>query len=231
MAVRSFQLTDARVEARDDDTAALAFSGYASVFDALSEDLGGFRERFAAEAFNRTLAHAADVRFLVNHDPGQVLARTTAGTLRLSTDEHGLRTVADMAPVSYARDLRVLLERGDVDQMSIGFRAVDDTWEHDEDGALIRTVREAQLFDVSTVAFPAYTQTSAEARSLIGRLEQLTDTPDVDADAVRSAIEQLGGQANADDRNVENMGRPHVAARSRRLDLIVDAFTGEPVKF
>jgi HK97 family phage prohead protease len=61
--------------------------GHAAVFNVLSEDLGGFRERIASGAFSGVLSD--DVRLLVDHKPPP-LARTKAGTLRLSEDERGL---------------------------------------------------------------------------------------------------------------------------------------------
>ena len=60
--------------------------GHAVVFNSLSEDLGGFREIIKPEAVDRTLREAVDVRALVNHDAGQVIGRTRAGTLTLRKD-------------------------------------------------------------------------------------------------------------------------------------------------
>jgi HK97 family phage prohead protease len=178
------------IETRDNDDGGFTFEGHAAVFDELSENLGGFREKIERGAFRKVLKSDPDVRFLINHNADLVLARTHAGTLKLSEDTKGLKVVADVAPVSYAHDLRVLLDRGDVSQMSFAFRVADDEWEENDDGVLIRTVREySRLSDVSAVTYPAYPQTDASVRSIAG-VEVLRDG-EVDADAVREVAWKL----------------------------------------
>ena len=141
----------------------IPFMGHAAVFSKRANIGDFFIEQFAPGAFTKTISEA-DVRMLINHDPNLVLARSKAGTLRLSEDRKGLLTDADMAPTTYGLDLAVSLERGDVSQMSIMFRATRDEW--DETGKIpVRTVHEAQLFDVSPVTFPAYDATDAALRS------------------------------------------------------------------
>ena len=70
--------------------------GYAIVFNRMSLDLGGFRERIVPEAVNRTLDEALDVRALVDHDTSKIIGRTRAGTLRIQKDGHGLRVEIDL---------------------------------------------------------------------------------------------------------------------------------------
>lgn len=153
--------------------------GYAAVFNSFSEDLGFFVERIAESAFDKDLANGSDVRALNNHDTGQILGRRSAGTLRLSKDSVGLAVEIDIPDVSYGRDLRVSMARGDVTQMSFGFlvRENGDTFEKhifdknkpDEWGYL-RTLLDVELIEVSTVGFPAYRATSAYLRSGFQRL-------------------------------------------------------------
>lgn len=146
--------------------------GYASVFDSLSENLGGFREKIDRSAFRRTLEdEAADVRALVNHDTAMVLGRRANGTLKLFTDDRGLKVGIAVPDTSYGRDLLELVRRGDVSQMSFGFVVAPngDHWTT-RDGERIRTVTDLQLVEVSVVAIPAYTDTSIALRSRDGWL-------------------------------------------------------------
>jgi len=143
--------------------------GHAAVFNDLSENLGGFRERIEPGAFANVLKGRPDTRALFNHDPNLVLARTTNGTLSLVEDETGLYYEADVAPTTYGNDLRALLERGDVSQSSFAFRVASggDRWEEDEDtGGLIRIIENfSALYDVSPVTYPAYPTTDAGTRT------------------------------------------------------------------
>ncbi len=157
-------LGDVEVRAKSDG--GFTFVGMAAVFDQLSGDLGGFREMIKRGAFKPVLEN--DVRFLFNHNPDHVLARTTSGTLSLEERPGGLHSEADVAPTSIANDVRILLERGDVSGMSFGFRVAEDSWFDDpESGEVIRTIHKfEQLFDVSVVTFPAYPQTDAAVRAI-----------------------------------------------------------------
>jgi HK97 family phage prohead protease len=101
---------------------------------------------------------------LINHDPNLVLARNTAGTLRLAEDKIGLAVDADMAPTSYGLDLAISLERADVTQMSFAFGMVTYEWTVAEDGADWLRHREVTLSDVAPVTYPAYIETDAALR-------------------------------------------------------------------
>lgn len=156
---RAFPFTETRVV--DGDKPKIV--GYAAVFDQLSEPLWGFREIVRRGAFAKTIKEA-DVRALWNHDTNHVLGRIKSGTLRLKEDEKGLAIEIDPPNTQWARDLMESIRRGDVDQMSFGFRTVSDRWQS-ENGATIRELLEVDLFDVSPVTFPAYPQTSVGVRS------------------------------------------------------------------
>ena len=139
--------------------------GYAAVFNSLSEDLGGFREVIRRGAFTHTIAQGADVRFLINHD-GMPLARTKSGTLRLAEDDRGLRIDATLDPTDPdVQRLIPKMRRGDLSQMSFGFRTQKDAWRQ-EGADQIRELHAVDLFDVSAVTYPAYQATDVALRSL-----------------------------------------------------------------
>jgi len=152
------------VELREEGNTMTAI-GYASVFNRLSQNLGGFVERVAQGTFAKTIQEA-DVRALFNHDADQVLGRSKSGTLRMQEDEKGLRYEIDLPNTQLGRDLAALLERGDISGSSFGFTTISDEWGETEDGYPLRTLTEVKLRDVSPVTFPAYTSSEASLRSL-----------------------------------------------------------------
>jgi HK97 family phage prohead protease len=160
------------VEVRADATGdEIRVNGHAAVWDKpawIGPPKFGFSERFQPGAFKESINGGADVRYLFNHNPDAVLARTKSGTLRLGEDASGLTVDADLAPTSIGRDLAILMSRGDVNQMSVGMQVLEDRWEEasGNDGNLYeqRTIIRAKLFDVSAVTYPAYEDTDAGLR-------------------------------------------------------------------
>jgi HK97 family phage major capsid protein/HK97 family phage prohead protease len=143
--------------------------GYAAVFDSMSKNLGGFREKISRGAFSRSISERADVRALLNHDPNVVLARTKSGTLKLSEDSTGLRCEILLPDTQTGKDLYSSVQRGDISEMSFGFRvpAGGDTWERVQ-GESIRTLTDVDLHDVSICTYPAYASTTISARQIRG---------------------------------------------------------------
>ena len=174
--IRTFPLSELRVEG-DKKPKIL---GYASVFNQKSHDLGGFREIVKPGAFAKTISES-DIRALFNHDPNYVLGRKKTGTLELAEDEHGLRISINPPETTWAKDLLTSIRRGDIDQMSFGFKTIKDEWEK-RDGENIRSLAEVRLFDISPVTFPAYPQTSVEARSKLESIAKETPPEPVNKD-------------------------------------------------
>lgn len=148
----------------DGDTSATTLTGYAAVFDQLSLVLYSmFREKITRGAFVGSLGD--DIRALWNHDTNLPLGRTRANTLRLAEDAHGLRVEIDPPDTQAGRDAVASIRRGDVDQMSFAFDVLEESWDQDEAGALVRTLTKVKLHEVSPVVFPAYPQTIVAARA------------------------------------------------------------------
>lgn len=183
---RVYTLADVEIrEAEDGEPPVI--QGYAAVYNAKSEDLGGFREIIRPGFFKPVLND--DVRALFNHDSNYVLGRNTAGTLGLTETERGLQVTVVPPDTVWANDLLVSMRRGDVNQMSFGFRVGQENWQRDdEDYPLRELITADRLFDVSVVTYPAYPQTSAEARAIaleMGSESQAAGLPDVDAETRR----------------------------------------------
>lgn len=143
------------------------FRGYAALFNNLSEDFGGWREKIAPGFFDSVLA--SDVRVLKNHDPHYILGRTLAGTAKIGVDEKGLWYEYTDPDTTYSRDLAISIERNDLTQSSFAFSVGHngDKWERQKEGSYIRTLISAgDLYDVSPVTYSAYRDTSVGERSL-----------------------------------------------------------------
>jgi len=133
--------------------------GTAIRFGALSSDLGGFVETFRPGS----VRFADDLKILNGHDARQVLGAVRSGTARVWQDAGGVHFEVTPPATSYARDLAVLLERGDVGACSFAFVARDDTWHYSEElGTVVRTVLDAEVLELSVTALPAYPSTVAE---------------------------------------------------------------------
>lgn len=145
---------------------AVSLHGYGAVFDKPSLDLGGFIEYIERGAFTEAIK-TSDVRCLLNHDYNHLLGRSTAATLELREDSHGLKFVChllDFDPLSYSVARRI--DRRDVSGCSFSFSDVTDRWElarrpGDTDKRFITRI--GKLYDVGPVVYPAYPQTTVAA--------------------------------------------------------------------
>jgi HK97 family phage prohead protease len=153
----------------------MTFTGYASVFNSPSQDLGGFVEYVAPGAFKRSLQSRNEVKLLWNHDSGEPLASLRGGSMQLVEDERGLKVTAQLPNTTRGRDIAELLRTKVIDSMSFGFNVIKDNWSRD---GQTRTLESVRLFEVSIVSFPAYESTTAQVRS------QPTINPDQLADAL-----------------------------------------------
>lgn len=189
----------------DDDT--VTFDGVASVVDTpyvVRDMFGEFNETVTKGAFKKTLKEKDDVRLLVNHT-GVPIARTKSKTLTLTADPD-LRAIAKLdAANPTVQEIRSAMGRGDLDQMSIGFRVTRQEWNEDYTE---RTIREVQLFDVSVVTFPASPTTTASVRALDEAIKTLTDGQEHDPDMVRRAIAVLESLLPAEEREEEPTPSP-----------------------
>jgi len=159
----------------------MTITGYASVYGD-EYDLGYFTERVAPGAFEGRLDD--DVRLLINHE-GMPLARTTNGTLELTTDGRGLFYRAQLADTQEGRDLYKLIQRGDITQSSFAFTIDDDEWTADRK---LRTIkRVGRLYDVSPVTYPASPTTTVQARAMAAGM--LSDEAEQRAEQVQVTVQ------------------------------------------
>lgn len=126
-------------------------------------------EQIAAGAFVDSLK-TREVVGLWSHDTSQVLGNTKSGTLRVFDGAKDLRFELDIPNTTAGNDAWELIQRGDVDGVSFGMRVTKDKWssEKREDNKRIykRLILNAELYEISPVAFPAYPANEVTARSL-----------------------------------------------------------------
>lgn len=133
-------------------------AGYVVLFDRLSVNLGGFRERIARGAFDQSLQAVKNrehsITLQTEHDTRNLLGRAGVN-LELVPDEHGLRFVVRLPNTTLARDTMELVRTGILSGVSFGFSEPLDSWDRSGKEA-IRTVKRLRLHEVSLVAHPAY---------------------------------------------------------------------------
>jgi len=137
------------------------------------------KEQFAPGAFRHSVETDQEVHLLVGHSFDRPLASRGAGTLLLDDTPEALvfnaTIAAEMMQVSYVSDVLASLSAGLIVGISPGFRippqqtvpnAEEVTEEDPSEGrAMIRTIFEAILFELSLVSRPAYSETEIEARN------------------------------------------------------------------
>ena len=140
--------------------------GYFAVFNQQTELYRNAFEEIAQGAFDNSLKNN-DIRCLFNHDTAKVLGRTGNNTLELRVDSHGLWGRVQVNPNDKeANDIYARVQRGDISGCSFGFNPINEEKEFRDDGAIKWRVLEADTLEVSIVTFPAYPQTSIQARKV-----------------------------------------------------------------
>ena len=200
---RYLQSAELRVEENDEGGAA-TIGGYAVLYNERSQLLWDFYEEIARGAFGGSLS--GDVRALWQHNADQVLGRTRAGTLAIWDDERGVAFRLTPPETTLGRDAVESIRRGDIDQMSFGFTVSADDWTTTDDGAPLRTVRSAELIEISPVTWAAYPQTEVGVRAI----EIYGDQP-----MIPDNLRAQGSGDNSDD----TQARARWAYRNRQIHL------------
>ena len=169
----------------------LEFEGYALPFNKWSEPIpggarGSFREAFREGSLDRTLARNPDIVLSTQHSLVSLpLARTSAGTMTLTTDSYGLLAKGSLPDNELGRPVRDSIRRKDIRGMSIRFRIPSRAGEKWSSNYSEREVLDAQLGqELSFVTFPAYADTTAAVR-------QLAEMAELEPDALAEAFDVL----------------------------------------
>ena len=143
--------------------------GVAVVFEQWSEDLGGFREKIARGALDGVIERS-DVFALLDHDRRKgILGRCKYGdqrSLNLDVQDDGLHFALNLPNTPVGEETRSGLERGEIDGSSFAFTVLEDQWERVGDEYQRTITKIDELYDVSPVYSPAYSQTTCDLRGL-----------------------------------------------------------------
>lgn len=167
------------------------FTGYASIWNSASAGLP-FEEKIAPNAFKRSLARASAgqkiIAFLFGHDETRALATTASGRLLLTEDETGLRVEAKLDPADpdAAKVISMLTHESAAAGMSFGFQKVQDAWEGNN-----RTIKEANLFEVSILAAGGQTPAYPATVGLTAIRQVTAPKIGVDAEALLATLESV----------------------------------------
>lgn len=153
-----------QTRADNNETDEMKIEGYFVVFNSETELYDGMYEEISDKAFQNI--DLSDIRALADHDTAKVLGRTKSNTLSLTVDDKGLYgEITINKNDTEAVNLYERVKRGDIDQCSFGFNILNEQMEQRSDGTTKWTITEIELFEVSVVTFPAYSDTAVEARS------------------------------------------------------------------
>jgi HK97 family phage prohead protease len=205
----------------------MSFTGYASVFNSPSEDLGGFVEYVAPGAFKRSLQSRNEVKLLWNHDSGEPLASLRGGTMQLIEDSRGLKVTAQLPNTTRGRDIAELLRTKVIDSMSFGFNVIKDSW---STNGQTRTLESVRLFEVSIVSFPAYGATTAQVRSnptinpdqladALLKLESGEELDEANANLITDVVNKLKAQPEIEE--VIDNGLDLLDLKKKQFDLLL----------
>ncbi len=165
--MKEVRITEIRAaEPTADGANTLILSGRPILYDTPTSinDVGGsYTEIIQRGALDG--ADLSDVRLLYNHDLGKVPLARSPKTMQLGTDERGLTFTAELPDTAAAKEVYEAVKRGDLSGMSFAFTVPEGGDSYDA-ATNTRTIRQiAKVYECSVVPYPAYPQTSIEARS------------------------------------------------------------------
>lgn len=151
---REYRTLNLEVEKREEGEPSYIVRGYASTFQPYvlwtTEEGIDIKEVIDPDAFKE--ADLSDVVFRVDHE-GAVYARSSAGTLEIGVDDHGLYDKADLSKTARARALFEDIAAGNYPKQSFAFSVAEDSYDKTTHTRTIRKI--AKVYDVSPVSFPA----------------------------------------------------------------------------
>ena len=214
---KELRIFDFEIRAEQDEQRGSILTGRPVVFGQRT-NLGWYDEIIEASALDGT--DLKDVRLLVNHNTDMIpLARSRNNTENspmqlIPVPDVGMdfRASIDTENNADAKSLYSAVGRGDISGMSFMFTVDKDSWDDPEGDHPTRHILSiGRIMEVSAVTFPAYAQTSIQARGLSEALESAKGSLESERAAIRrEALERkrietraraLAGGKNDESRN------------------------------
>lgn len=180
--MKETRIAEIRANSQDENEA-LIIEGRAIVYDqitTINDPVGSYKEVIKRGALDG--ADLSDVRLLFNHDLNRVPLARTPKTMSLSVDPVGLTVRATLPETESAREVYQSVKRGDLSGMSFAFKVPEGGDEYDPKTNTRTITKIEKVYECSVVPFPAYIQTSVEARSVmtesqkrLGQLQKLKE--------------------------------------------------------
>lgn len=163
---RTYQMTySLRAESSEDGKKTL--EGYFIVFNSETELYPSYYEKVEREAVLESVNNG-EIVALFNHETDKVLGSQKAGTLNLTVDDKGVFGIIKINEKdTEALNVYERVLRGDIAGCSFGFNIDEEVVDTDENGNFHSTLKKLEIFEVSIVTFPAYKDTSINARNRI----------------------------------------------------------------
>lgn len=167
--MKEVRLSAVKAETRGDAAAAaqaLVLYGRPIVYDqptTIKDAAGSYIEIIKRGALDG--ADLSDVRLLYNHDANKLPLARTPRTMELKTDAAGLTFEATLPETEEARAVHIAVGRGDLSGASFAFTVPEGGDSYDPQTNTRTITKIKKVYEFSICPFPAYPQTSVEARS------------------------------------------------------------------
>lgn len=165
--MKEYRICEVRAEQPAvDGRNSLIIKGTAIVYDApttINDPKGQYTEIIKRGALDG--ADLSDARLLYNHDLNRVPLARTPKTMKLMHSPAGLEMVAELPDTEDARSVYTAVQRGDLSGMSFAFKVPvgGDSYDPLTNTRVIYKIE--KVYELSICPFPAYPQTSVEARA------------------------------------------------------------------
>ncbi len=140
----------------------------------IKESFGEYTEIIERGALDG--ADLTDSRLLYNHDLNRIPLARTPKTMQFIVDQAGLLMRAELPGTEEGKAVYTAVKRGDLTGMSFAFTVPEGGSAFDPKTNTRTISKIKKVYEVSVVPFPAYPETSVEARSEIKNIwDQLED--------------------------------------------------------